>query len=224
MSIFFSCTCCLIVQLNMHRVSLQMRRKIHEKENLAKNSWKYKQVCTGGCSAYLAIFATKSTITRKISSKKIFFVKNSQKFKFLVKVWEKGRISDDASRMGKVLMDANLGSQVLTWKVFRKQTDQLVLNQISSRSIKRGKNHFPQRPSWFLCGIDSFLQFCIFQRVSVPVFSCNLWCIQCFKIFTELNVQSILSFSLIDTFSFWIFWGGNWLCKLPNCNYNYFYY
>ena len=103
-----------------------------------------------------------------------FVVKSSQKFKFLVKVWEKGRISDDASRMGKVLMDANLGSQVLTWKVLRKQTDQLVLNQISSRSIKRGKLHVPQRPSWFLCGIDSFLQFCIFQRVSVPVFSCNL--------------------------------------------------
>ena len=158
---------------------------------------------------------------------KRFFVKNSQKFKFLVKVWEKGRISDDASRMGKVLMAANLGSQVLTWKVSSKQTDQLVLNQISSRSIKRGKIHFPQRPSWFLCGIDSFLQFCIFQRVSVLVFSCNLWCIQCSKIFTELNVQSILSFSLIDSFSWWFFLiflgGGELTLQIAQCNYNYFF-
>ena len=113
-----------IWKLNMHRLSLQMRPNSREGEFCVKiheNINKFA-ICALHIWPFLT-FATKSTIPRKISDT-VLFAKISEKFK----CQSLGRISKDALRisswewrclenflrMGKVLMLANLQSQVLT--------------------------------------------------------------------------------------------------------------
>ena len=103
----------------MHRISLQMRQNSWERKfgQIHENLNKFALA-----ALHIWPFAAKSTkLPAKYREKERFFAKSCEKFEALVKVWGEGRISDDASRMGKVLMGANLGSQVLTCKLFNEQ-------------------------------------------------------------------------------------------------------
>ena len=67
---------------------------------------------------WLSAYLTIRYKIHKISGKEHFLQRVVKNLNPSLKFWGKGRISDDASRMGKVLMVANLGSQQgLTWKV-----------------------------------------------------------------------------------------------------------
>ena len=109
---FFPLAVC-IAQLNMHGVSLQMRQNSWESKfwEIHENQNKF--------ALALCIFDHSLYKIHKISGKEDFLQRVVKNLNPSLKFWGKGRISDDASRMGKVLMVANLGSQQgLTWKVW----------------------------------------------------------------------------------------------------------
>ena len=109
---FFPLAVC-IAQLNMHGVSLQMRQNSWESKfwEIHENQNKF--------ALALCIFDHLLYKIHKISGKEDFLQRVVKNLNPSLKFWGKGRISDDASRMGKVLMVANLGSQQgLTWKVW----------------------------------------------------------------------------------------------------------